>query len=80
MTAKHFLAAILGALAIFLWGFVAHMFTPLGEAGTTLLPGADNVSSVLTSSIGDKPGIYMFPTGGSALTPPPNRKGMRWNE
>ncbi len=64
MTAKHFLAAFLGALAIFFWGFVAHMFTPLGEAGMGLLPGADNVSSALTSSIGDKPGMYMFPTAG----------------
>ena len=64
MTSKHFLAAFLGALAIFLWGFVAHMFTPLGEAGVNLLPGADGVSSTLTSSIGDKPGMYMFPTGG----------------
>ena len=64
MTAKHFFAAFLGALAIFFWGFIAHMFTPLGEAGTSLLPGADSISSTLTSSIGDKPGIYMFPTGG----------------
>jgi len=64
MTAKHFLAAFLGALAIFFWGFVAHMFTPLGEAGMTLLPGANEVSSALTSSIGNKPGMYMFPTGG----------------
>lgn len=67
MTAKHFLAAFLGALAMFLWAFVAHMFTPLGEAGINPLPGADAVSSALTSSIGDKTGMYMFPTGG--LTP-----------
>ncbi len=40
------------------------MLTPLGEAGMSLLPGADNVSSALTSSIGDKPGMYMFPTAG----------------
>lgn len=64
MTAKHFLAAFLGALAIFLSSFVLHMFTPLGEAGIAPLPGVDAVSSALTSSIGDKPGMYMFPTGG----------------
>jgi hypothetical protein len=67
MTAKHFLAAFLGALAIFLSSFVFHMFTPLGEAGIGPLPGADAVSSALTSAIGDKSGMYMFPTGG--LTP-----------
>jgi len=67
MTAKHFLAAFLGALAMFLWSFVAHMFTPLGEAGIDPMPGADAVSSSLTSSMGDKAGMYVFPTGG--LTP-----------
>jgi hypothetical protein len=67
MTAKHFLAAFLGALAMFLWSFVAHMFTPLGEAGIDPMPGVDAVSSSLTSSLGDKAGMYMFPTGG--LTP-----------
>ena len=64
MTAKHFIAALLGAIAMFLWSFVAHMFTPLGQAGVTPLPGPDAVSDSLTSSIGDKPGMYMFPTGG----------------
>lgn len=70
MTAKHFLAAFLGALAIFLSSFVFHMFTPLGEAGIGPLPGADAVSSALTSSIGAKPGMYMFPTGGLTADSP----------
>jgi hypothetical protein len=67
MTAKHFLAAFLGALAMFFSAYIFHMFTPLGEAGITPLPGVDEVSSALTSSIGDKPGMYFFPTAG--LTP-----------
>ncbi len=70
MTAKHFLAAFLGALAIFLSSFIFHMFTPLGEAGIDPLPGVDAVSSALTSSIGDKPGMYMFPTGGLTADSP----------
>lgn len=70
MTAKHFLAALLGALAIFFSSFVLHMFTPLGEAGIAPLPGVDAVSSALTSSIGDKPGMYMFPTGGLTADSP----------
>lgn len=67
MTTKHILAAILGALGIFGWGFVAHMFTPLGEAGVGPLPGVETVSAALTTAIGDKSGMYYFPTGG--LTP-----------
>lgn len=58
------LAALLGAIAIFLWEFVAHMFTPLGEAGLDYMPRPDAVSSSLESAIGNKAGMYMFPTGG----------------
>lgn len=61
---KLFLAALLGAVAIFLWEFAAHMFTPLGEAGLRYMPKPDTVSSALQSAIGDKAGMYMFPTGG----------------
>ena len=59
-----FLAAVLGALAMFTWEFVAHMFTPLGEAGISYLPAESAVSDALASSIGDQAGMYMFPTGG----------------
>jgi hypothetical protein len=61
---KLLLAALLGALAMFLWEFVAHMFTPLGEAGIRYMPKPEAVSSSLQSAIGDKAGMYMFPTGG----------------
>lgn len=64
MTAKHFLAAFLGALAMFFASFIFHMFTPLGEAGITPMPGPEAVMSAMTSSLGDKSGMYMFPTGG----------------
>jgi hypothetical protein len=72
MTAKHFIAALLGAVAIFLWSFIAHMFTPLGQAGTSPMPGADAVSSALESSLPNRRGMYMFPTGG--LTPESTRQ------
>jgi hypothetical protein len=61
---KLLLAALLGALAMFLWEFVAHMFTPLGEAGIRYMPQTAAVSSSLQSAIGDKSGMFMFPTGG----------------
>ena len=58
------LAALLGAVAMFMWEFVAHMFTPLGEAGISYLPNENTVSPALASAIGDQPGLYMYPTGG----------------
>ncbi len=58
------LAALLGAVVMFAWEFVAHTFTPLGEAGLNYMPNTDAVSSSLDSSIGAKAGMYMFPTGG----------------
>jgi len=61
---KPLLAAFLGAVAMFVWLMVAHMFTPLGMAGMNYLPGEDAVSSALAASIGTAPGMYMFPTGG----------------
>jgi hypothetical protein len=61
---KVLLAALLAALAMFLWEFAAHMFTPLGEAGLGYLPAGDTVTSSLKSGIGTKAGMYIFPTGG----------------
>src|SRR3954471_11490624 len=61
---KLVLAVVLAAVAIFLWEFVAHMFTPLGEAGLDYQPSVQAVSSSLQSGVGTKPGMHMFPTGG----------------
>lgn len=61
---KILIAALLGALAMFLWEFVAHMFTPLGEAGIGYLPKESVISPALASAIGKESGLYMFPTGG----------------
>lgn len=71
---KLLLAALLGAVAIFTWEFVAHMFTPLGEAGMDYMPQSDTVGSSLNSAIGDKPGMYMFPTGGLTKASPEAEK------
>jgi hypothetical protein len=58
------LAALLGAVAMFVWEAAAHMFTPLGEAGISYLPNEGTVSPALASAIGDRHGLYAFPTGG----------------
>ncbi|MBA2744394.1 MAG: hypothetical protein H0U43_08850 [Chthoniobacterales bacterium] len=74
------LAALLGAVAIFVWLAVTHMFTPLGEAGLDYLPKEDAVSAALTSSIGAAPGMYMFPTGGLTKKSSNAEKRRVWNE
>lgn len=61
---KAILTAIVAGLTIFFWSFIAHMFTPLAEAGIDYLPEAKRVAATLAGAIGAKDGIYMFPTGG----------------
>lgn len=61
---KILVAALLGAVALFAWEFVAHMFTPLAEAGLSYLPKESIVSPALTSAIGAQRGLYIFPTAG----------------
>jgi hypothetical protein len=53
------------------------MSTPLGEPGISNVPKENATSTVLTSSIGAEPGIYMF-TGGltKEWSRPKNDAGM----
>ena len=59
MTMRIFLAGVLGAVAMFLWSFVAHMFLPLGEAGISEMPNEQAVASAMQNSLGDKAGMYV---------------------
>jgi hypothetical protein len=60
MNKRVLLAGVLGAVAMFLWSFVAHTFLPLGEAGIKQI---DKEQALLTSmqSTLSSPGMYMFP-------------------
>jgi hypothetical protein len=55
------LAGILGGIVMFVWTSIAHMALPLGEAGITEIPNESAVLSAMQSSIGDNPGLYIFP-------------------
>jgi hypothetical protein len=55
------LAAFLGAIGMYLWMFVAHMATPLGTMGISEIPKEAPVLSALQSSIGNAPGMYLYP-------------------
>jgi hypothetical protein len=60
MKSRIVVAGLTGGVAIFLWGFVAHMFLPLGEAGMRSLPEQDKVLPALSASV-KEPGLYIFP-------------------
>jgi hypothetical protein len=61
MTKRIILAGVLGAIAMFIWTAIAHMATPLGEAGIGEIPNEEAVLAAMRSSIGAKGGLYMFP-------------------
>jgi hypothetical protein len=75
MTTRIILAAVLGAIAMFIWMFVAHMVLPLGEAGISELPNETTVLDALQTNIGNKPGMYMFP--GLGVKPDATRQEMK---
>ena len=52
---------------MFIWNFVAHEFLPFGEMGVRIMTNEDAVTGALQTNLGDKPGFYIFPSGG--LTP-----------
>lgn len=53
-------AALLGAIVIFLWQFVAHMFLPVGEMGFRA-PQNESVVLQAASSGLPAPGVYLLP-------------------
>ena len=61
MTTRIILAGVLGAIAMFVWTAIAHMFLPFGEAGIGEIPNEEAVLTAMQSSIGTKTGLYMFP-------------------
>jgi hypothetical protein len=68
------LAAILGGIAMFIWTSIAHMFTPLADAGVKELPNESGVMTALQSGLGDNRGLYMFPGFGVGPNPTKEQK------
>jgi len=65
MTTRILLAGILGGIAMFIWSAIAHMFTPLGEAGVRELPNESAVMAALESNLGQNRGLYLYPGPGA---------------
>jgi hypothetical protein len=63
-TTRILLAGLLGAVAMFAWTAIAHMATPLGEAGVQNTMKDEELLSALKSNVKDKDGFYMYPSMG----------------
>src|SRR5258707_15614584 len=55
------LAGLAGGIVMFVWSWVAHDLTSLGTIGVKALPNESATAESLSSSIGDKGGLYLFP-------------------
>ena len=64
MTKRVLLAGLLGGIAMFAWTSLAHMVLPLGGAGMKEIPNEQGVLSAMQASLGQAPGLYLFPSTG----------------
>src|SRR5207248_3223847 len=65
-------AAVLSAIAMFLWTSVAHIVLPLGEIGVQEIPNEKAALDAVHASLGDKSGLYFYP--GTGLPPDASRE------
>lgn len=54
------LAAVLAGVGMFMWEFVHHMFTPLGEMGVKSIPRDEKLMPAIGGEL-TEPGFYFFP-------------------
>jgi hypothetical protein len=54
------IAAVVGGVILFVWSAIAHMATPLGTAGLSVLPNEDAVRNAMRTNI-PRSGLYLFP-------------------
>ena len=56
------LAGLAAGIAMFVWSSFAHVATPLGTMGVSTLPDESVTVGNLASALGDKGGLYLFPS------------------
>jgi hypothetical protein len=77
MSFRILFAAVLGGVVMFIWGAVAHIVLPLGDAGLKALPNQATVLPAIGAQVKD-PGLYIFPWPESSPgTPLPVSKESR---
>jgi hypothetical protein len=64
VTKREILAVLLGAVGMFVWGFIAHTMLPLGEAGVREIPNDQTVLTPMQTTLGSTDGFYIFPSTG----------------
>jgi hypothetical protein len=72
---KIVIAAVVGGLIVFVWSAIAHMATPLGTAGMSVLPPAEE-AKVIDAMKGSVPasGLYFFPGMDMRSSPTPEQQ------
>jgi len=59
------MAGLAGGVAMYLWASLAHMVLPLGAVGITEIPANESAMlDAMRQSLGNSPGLYMFPSFG----------------
>ena len=71
------IAGVLGGLVLFFWGFVSHMFLPLGEMGHEMPKNEDAVLAVLKENLGEE-GYYFIPGISAEQYEDPGLYECRW--
>ena len=74
MTNRILLAGVLGGIALFVWGGMAHTVLGLGEVGLAYLPQQQPVMDTLKASV-PQSGFYFFPQLDAAHRTPTDKMG-----
>lgn len=79
MAKRVLLAGVLGAIAMFIWSFIAHMVLPLGYTGFREIPNESAVLGAMQSSMGQTSGLYIYPGLGAGpdATPAQRNAAMK---
>ena len=74
MSKRILLAALLGGIGLFFWGFLSHVILRLGEVGIQNLPQDEAMMASMKAAI-TQPGFYFFPPEDPAGNMPAGKVG-----
>lgn len=69
MSKRIVIAGLLGGVGMFIWSSIAHIALPLGQAGLTEISNDQALIASMRDTLGDKHGLYFFPSGGMNTDP-----------